>query len=297
MTTKARDGKGQPGRGGIGGVDSSHDSSHPAGKSDRAATSGDAHAPAGFDSRPAPPPADGSAHDVEALLAQLSHRLELEASSPGVIPPPGFRADAKGRLVPDRLVRATDELEDATVMRIMAFGVDLADQIARFRRHTYADVAAFLELLGGEYGAPRKGRKGNFTLQSYNGLLKVVVQVQERIVFGPELQIARRIVDECISEWSNGSRDEIVALLQGAFEPDREGRISREAIFRLRKIEIEDPRWRQVRQAIDDAVRVVGTRAYLRLYLRGDIDGPWKAVPIDIAADWRDTGELEEGRT
>ena len=111
-------------------------------------------------------------------------------------------------------------------------------------------------------------------------------------MFGAELQVARRIVDECIREWADGSRDEVIALLQGAFEPDKAGEISRESVFRIRRIEIDDPRWRQVQQAIDDAVRVVGTKAYLRLYFRGDVDGAWKQVPIDIASDWTDTSQL-----
>ena len=243
-------------------------------------------------------PSAPATHDVAALMAQLEQRLALEASGPTVEPPPGYRADAKGRLVPPNLVRPADELEDGTARRILAFGVDLADRISRFKRHSYGDVAAFLECLGEEYGVQRKpGRKGNLTLQSYDGRAKVVLQVQDRIVFGPELQVARKLVDECISEWSHGTRGEVVALLQGAFEPDREGNISREAVFRLRRIDIDDPRWRQVRQAIDDAVRVVGTKAYMRLYLRGSTDDAWRQVPIDIAADWTDTAELSARAT
>ena len=233
------------------------------------------------------------AHDFDALLAQLDRRLAQEASDPAIEPPPGYRADRKGRLVPGKLVRAADELEDSTVRRIAAFAVNLADQISRFKRHSYADVGAFLELLADEYGCPRKpGRRGNLSLTSYDGKLKVVLQVQDRIVFGAELQVARRIVDECIKEWADGTRDEVTALLQGAFEPDKQGQISRESVFRLRRIEIDDPRWKQVRQAIDDAVRVVGTKAYLRIYMRGSTDGAWRQVPIDIAADWTDTADL-----
>ena len=58
--------------------------------------------------------------------------------------------------MPQKLIRPADELEDSTVRRVLAFAVDLADQVARFKRHTYGDVAAFLELLGGEYDAPKK---------------------------------------------------------------------------------------------------------------------------------------------
>ena len=235
-----------------------------------------------------------TAHDIEALHTRLDQRLGLEASEPPVEPPPGYQADGKGRLVPRRLVRPADDLEDATVRRILAFGADLADQISRFRQHSYADVGALLDVLAEEYGAAKRpGRKGNFSLTSYDGRLRVQIQVQDRIAWGPSLQIARRLVDQLIAEWSDGVRAELVALVQSAFEPDTEGRISREAVFRLRRVEIDDPRWRKVCEAINDAIQVVGTRAYLRMYLRGSVTDPWKPVPIDLSSDWVDTGEMK----
>ena len=286
MTTRTREG--QPGRGGIGGAVGSP---RPAGKSARAAADGDAHAPAGFDSRPAPP--SDSPHDVDALLAHLDRRLALEASAPTPACPQGYRLDGKGRMVPERLVRPAEELEDACVRRIAAFGVDLADQIARYRAHVHDDVGALLEILASDYGAARKaGARGNLSLTSYDGRIRVTVQAADRVSWGPELQVARQLIDECLAEWSDGSRDEVRALLQGALVPDREGHISREAVWRLRRIDIDDDRWRQVRRALDDAIRVVGRKVYVRLHVRGSTEDRWRAVPIDIAGDWADTTEL-----
>ena len=235
--------------------------------------------------------------DVDALLERLERRLGIEAdrdgAPPAAVPPAGYRQDAKGRLVPERIVRPQDDLEDQTVRRILAYGVDLADQISRFQQHTYRDVAAMLEVLVSEYGGGRKpGRRGNFSLTSYDGRLRVVIQVQDRVEFGAELQAARRIVDECIDEWAEGANENIRALVQHAFEPDKTGQVNREAILRLRRLDIDDERWRQARRAIDDSIRVTGSRVYLRLHLRGSSEGAWKPVPIDIAGGWRDTDTL-----
>ena len=236
--------------------------------------------------------------DQAQLLEQLDRRLDLEAmasQAPAVrTPPDGYRQDAKGRLVPERLIKPQDDLEDQTVRRILAFGVDLADQIARFQQHTYADVAAMLDVLAGEYGGGRRpGRRGNYSLTSYDGRQKVVIQVQDQITFGPELQAARNIVDGCIEKWAAGACPEIKALVQHAFQPDKQGEVSREAVLRLRRLDIDDERWRDARRAIDDSIRVTGSRVYLRLYLRGSNQGQWRAVPIDIAAEWTDTSTLE----
>lgn len=242
---------------------------------------------------------NGNEHDVDALLARLDRRLRVEAeragTPPPADPPAGYRLDSKERLAPERLVRPQEALEDQTVRRILAFGVDLASQIARFRQHSYRDVAALLELLAAEYGGGRQpGRRGNFSLTSYDGRLKVVIQVQDQIVFGPELQAARRIIDECIEEWSDGSRQEIRAIVQHAFEPSKQGQVNREAVLRLRRLDIDDPRWQQARRAIDDSIRIQGSRAYLRLYLRGTAAAEWKSVPIDVsAASWEDTDALD----
>ena len=240
-------------------------------------------------------------HDLEALQARLDRRLRIEAArdqAPDAADPPeGYRRDPKGRLTPERLVRPEDDLEDQTVRTILAYGVDLADRISRFRGHAFADVHTMLGVLEAEYGGGRRpGKRGNYSLTSYDGRMRVVIQMQDQITFGPELQAARGIIDECLDEWAADAGDELRAIVQHAFQPDRQGQVSRESVLRLRRLDIDDERWRQARRAIDDSIRVTGSRAYLRLYLRGWEGAAWRAVPIDIAVPWDDTDVLDRSR-
>lgn len=236
------------------------------------------------------------AWDVDALLAKLERRLDAAATGLPVEIPDGYRADPKGRLVPPDLVSPSDLLQDDTARRIAAFALDLADQIARFRAHTYDDLSALLELLASNYGVRVRGRKGNYSIRSFDGRVKVTVQVADRVHYGPELQVARQLVDECLSEWAADARPEIRALVQHAFEPDKEGTVRHEALSRLRRLDIDDERWRQARRAIDDSIQVIGSRAYLRVHFRGGPNDPWKPIPIDISSDWTDTGKFDEER-
>ena len=101
----------------------------------------------------------------------------------------GYQKDAKGRLVPESAISEHTKLEDQTVRTIAAYFLDLHRQIHRFIGHCYDDLHAFDDLLCEKYGLRRRGgAKGNRTYQSFDGTLKVVVQVQDRITFGPELQ-------------------------------------------------------------------------------------------------------------
>lgn len=205
-----------------------------------------------------------------------------ETATPAI--PAGYFQDAKGRLVPEHLVKPEHKLEDQMVRKILGYADELSAQIARFKGHTFDDVGAFLALLAEKYQASRGGSKGNMTFTSFDGTLKVQVQVADAITFGPELQIAKDLVDECIAEWAEGSRAEIRALVEHAFRTDKEGLVNREAIFALRRIDIADERWQRAMAAITDSIRVAGSKTYVRFYRRADAQGRWQAIPIDLAA-------------
>jgi hypothetical protein len=195
-----------------------------------------------------------------------------------------YMRDAGGRLVPEELVKAEHKLEDDTVRKIIDYAEDLSARISRFRGHTFDDVASFVELLAEKYGGKRGGAKGNTTLTSYDGCLRVVVQVQDQLSFGPELQVAKELVDECISQWSDGAEPELCALVQHAFQVDKEGRINRAALFQLRRLVIEREPWPQAMAALSDAIHVIGSREYVRFYRRADPRGRWEPITIDLAA-------------
>ena len=198
--------------------------------------------------------------------------------------PAGYRQDAKRRLVPEDLVPEHTRLEDDMVSVIIAHGLDLHRQIQRYRGHSYDDLAALDDLLGEKYGQARRGGvKGNRTYTSLDGCRRVIIQVQDRIAFGPELQVARDLVNECIADWSADARSEVQALIQHAFEPDREGMVNREAVFALRRLDIKDERWQRAREAITDSIRVVGSASYIRLQVRAAPEADWTTIPIDLA--------------
>lgn len=195
-----------------------------------------------------------------------------------------YMRDAKGGLMPVERVRDTDKLEDQMVRKLLGYALDLNAQIARFKNHCHGDVAAFLQLLAEQYGTEKGGKKGNLTLTSYDGTMKVQVAVADRITFGAELQIAKQLIDECIAAWSDGARSELRALVNEAFNTEKEGEVSRDAMFRLMRVQIEDERWLRAMQAIRDSIRVTGSKSYVRFYRRPSPEANWEAVSIDLAA-------------
>lgn len=194
-----------------------------------------------------------------------------------------FMEDAKGNFVPVENIKPADRLQDQTVRKIMQYAVDLNAQLVRFRSHTMADLGALDALLAEQYGAKIGGAKGNRTYQTIDGLMKVQVQVSDLITFGPELQAAKSLIDECLKEWSADSRPEIQAVVTRAFNTDKEGQINKSELFMLLNLKIDDGRWQRAMEAIRDSIRITGSKEYVRFYRRHTRIDDWQAVTIDLA--------------
>ncbi|MGR1580123.1 DUF3164 family protein [Thalassobius sp. S69A] len=205
--------------------------------------------------------------------------------NPGVIDVDGVphMRDAKGALMPVELIKPKDRLMDEEVRKVVGFAQELSERISRFKGHVFDDLGSLDALLAQEYGAKIGGAKGNRTYMSYDGLMRVQIRVADQIEFGPELQQAKVLVDECLNEWSADSRPEIRALITKAFDTDKEGQINRSEIFTLLQLDIDDERWKEAMRAIKEAIRVVGSKTYQRFQIRDHADAGWDTITIDLA--------------
>lgn len=200
--------------------------------------------------------------------------------------PAGYLADSAGRLVPIETVRPVDIERDKLVLEIVEKAKALNAAIAQFKGAVFGDIEAFVELSAEQYGVTLKGAagKGNVSLASYDGRYKVQRAVAESISFDERLIAAKALIDECITDWSAGSRPEIHALINNAFQVDKAGKINTGRVLGLRRLEITDERWQAAMRAIGEAVQVVGSKSYVRVYERiGDTE-QFRAIALDVAS-------------
>lgn len=196
-----------------------------------------------------------------------------------------YMTDARGSLVPLELVKPADKLQDETVRKVISFAQGLSGQIQRFKEHTMGDLTALDALLEQDYGLVKRGNKGkgNRTYLSFDGLFRVQVAIADTIDFGPQLQIAKGLIDECLTEWSTDSRPEIRAIVTRAFNTDKANQINRNEIFMLLRLDIADTRWQRAMEAIRDAIRVIGTKEYIRFGQRLSADAEFTSITINLA--------------
>lgn len=195
----------------------------------------------------------------------------------------GYMENGQGHQVPLAQVKDIDRARHELVMEKVAKVKAMHEQLGKLKAELMADVGAFVALSAERYGAKVGGDKGNVTLLSYDGRFKISRQVAEHITFDERLQAAKSLIDECLKDWTQGARSEIQALIDQAFQVDKEGRISTTRILGLRRLDITDERWLKAMQAIGDSIQVTGTKSYVRVYERQE-SGAYTAIPLDLAA-------------
>ncbi|KXV20044.1 DUF3164 family protein [Gluconobacter japonicus] len=197
--------------------------------------------------------------------------------------PDDYMTDSAGRLVPRANVKPEDLLQDELVKKLFERARSIRDGMRQFREDADSDIRAFLDLLAEQYGAKKGGAKGNLTLATYDGCERITIAISDTITFGPELQIAKELVDSCLTRWTEGGNANIRAVVTDAFDVGKEGKLNVSKILGLRRLSIDDEEWKRAMQAITDAVKVNASRSYIRFHERSSPDAAFIQVPLDIA--------------
>jgi len=191
--------------------------------------------------------------------------------------PEGYMKNGQGHLVPVENVKAIDKQRDALVRRIIAEAKVLAHDAEEFKDECFKDVAEFVETAAARHKVALGGREGNVQLTSFDGNMKVVRAKDNQITFSEGMTVARKIIFDCIAKWTEGADANLAALVQKAFEVDRQGHLSASKIMALLSYKIADKEWERAMKIIRESIQVVGTKSYVRFYER-DGNGEFRQI-------------------
>lgn len=193
-----------------------------------------------------------------------------------------YMENAKGHLIPIDKVKPIDKLRDEVVKDMIAIAVKQRADMRLAKNKLFDAFNEFVALSAQEYDVQMGGKKGNTTLLSYDGKYKVQLAVSENMVFDERLQVAKQLIDECLTDWTKDSNDNIKALINQAFQVDKEGKVSTSRVLALRSLDINDAKWDRAMDAISDAIQVTDTKEYIRFYER-DEQGAYHQISLDFS--------------
>jgi hypothetical protein len=193
-----------------------------------------------------------------------------------------YRQDARGNLVSVDNIKPIDLARDDFIREAFAKVLPLREQMKELKAQQMADANAFIDLSVEQYGAKRSV-KGNITLTSFDGKLRIAIAQADVLHFDERLQAAKALIDECLNEWTQDSRAELKTFVLQAFDVSQEGKINVRKVLDLRKLDIADEKWQRAMKAIADSLHTQATREYIRYYQRNEETGEYEHVSLDFA--------------
>ncbi|WP_321402647.1 DUF3164 family protein [Maridesulfovibrio sp.] len=194
-----------------------------------------------------------------------------------------YMKNSKGHLVPVEQVSDYDKERDELVRRLILKAGVHQESLSDFKIESMGDVYAFMELAFEKYGAKKRELK-NFRLTTFDGTGRVEVAVNDFLDFDEQLQAAKSLVDDCLIGWTEDARPEIQAVVNQAFETDKEGSVSPSKILPLMRLDIDDKDWNKAMKAVKDSMCVQYSKKYIRFKRRTGPEGKWENIVLDIAA-------------
>ena len=192
------------------------------------------------------------------------------------------RQDARGNLVSVDNIKPIDLARDDFIREAFAKVLPLREQMKELKAQQMADANAFVDLSVEQYGAKRSV-KGNITLTSFDGKLRIAIAQADVLHFDERLQAAKALIDECLNEWTQDSRAELKTFVLQAFDVSQEGKINVRKVLDLRKLDIADEKWQRAMKAIADSLHTQATREYIRYYQRNEETGEYEHLALDFA--------------
>lgn len=194
----------------------------------------------------------------------------------------GYMENAQGHMVPLDQVKEIDKQRHELVMELVGQVQIQREAMRDLKGKIMGDIEAFVQLSAEEYDTKIGGKKGNITIHSFDGKYKIQRAISDNLVFDERLQVAQELIGQCLSEWTKGSPGELKAIVDKAFDTDKEGKINVARVLGLRSLKIDDLRWKKAMDAIGDSLHAVGSKTYFRVSERQE-DGSYKYLPLDMA--------------
>ena len=197
--------------------------------------------------------------------------------------PADMVANAEGRLYPRAALKPEVLLEHDTVVDLVARAEAMHAAIKAFKQAALDDIGAFIELMAERYKVKLGGRRGGLALHAFGQLMRVEVSVADTMTFGPELEAAKALIDECLNDWTSDANANLRAVVMDAFDVGEGRKLQVDRVLGLRRLAIDDDRWQRAMQAINDALRVAQSRQYIRVYRRPNINARFEQIVLDVS--------------
>lgn len=198
--------------------------------------------------------------------------------------PVSFMIDSAGHEVPTKYVSAYDKLRDRNVKKIVGCARNIRNNLESFVQNSIAlldQVAGLKETLG---------EKGNLSVSSFDGLMRVSIRQRYNIFLDERVIKAREKMLGYINGVLTRVKPEDAAamriIVEEAFRVGANQMLSTAKVVQLLRMNIKNADWIDAQQILKDSLKPQKGKRYLTIETRPNMNHDFRSIRLDIADCW-----------
>lgn len=186
-----------------------------------------------------------------------------------------------GQEVPTAYVPTIDKKKDRMARKYLKKAKAISEKLAKFKSEIEEEAdALYDEML--EDAKVRTGKKGNFTISSFDKEIKIEADIQERIEFSDNIKLAQAKFDEFINIKTKDADADLIEMINHAFKTSK-GRLDTKRVLSLFSYKINHKVWKEgielLKQSIDRNI----SKRYIRIQEK-DQHGDYQNIQLNFSA-------------
>lgn len=186
-----------------------------------------------------------------------------------------------GKEIPAKYVSKLDKNKDRISLKYYKKAKRLHDSLKLLKQELLAETDKLYDQMLRDENI-RTGKKGNYTISSFDKSIKIEVNVQNRIEFDDRINAAQSLINEYISEKTKGTDRELTELINSAFRTNK-GKLDTKRILGLFRLQINHPKWKRAMELIKESISTNNSRRYVRIWQK-DKNGDYKNIDLNFSS-------------
>ncbi|MEQ8578169.1 MAG: DUF3164 family protein [Balneola sp.] len=187
--------------------------------------------------------------------------------------------DPNGLEIPSNRVTKEEKKEDRATEKCYKLAVKASQALEEVRNVVFDEMEEILSDLA-RY-ANLKEWRGNGHIRNFSDTVRITKNYKHNVSPDNNINICKQIVQECFLDFFKGSKKEAKELMNAYFQLDKDGRYNIKDLLKLKRADIDHPRWKEAMEYLDKSLQITSSKAYFAVEYKDNM-GDWHRVPLNF---------------
>lgn len=183
--------------------------------------------------------------------------------------------------VPVAYITTIDKKKDRTSRSLITKANRLNKQLSAFKNELLEKCDALYEEMKADANITT-GKKGNYTITSFDKSVKLEINVSERVEFDDRINFAQDKINEFMTIKTKDTDADLTELVTHAFQSSN-GKLDSKRILSLFSLKIKHPLWKEAMDLIKQSIQRNNSKRYVRIWEK-NTSGEYKAIDLNFSS-------------